>query len=323
MSSVAVIIVNYNAADLAIEAVESVRTKAPGTAVHLVDNASPDGDAEELRKAHSARGWGDEVVLYLEKTNHGFGRGNNLVLKALSEQPGPPDYVFLLNPDAQLKNNAIAVLVEFLDKHPEAAVAGARIEKPGGVPVTAAFRFPSILGEFSAAISFGPVSRLFSRWQVPLPVDQLTSKVDWVSGAAFMMRFDIVNAMGGFDPEFFLYYEEVELMRRLKRAHHQVWYVAEAEVIHVEGASTEIKSGESTRKRKPSYWYHSWQYYFRKTHGRTYAVAAGAVWMFGAALNHIIARLRGKQPAAGLHLFRDFWAVAGRPLLGLKAQPCD
>ena len=138
-----------------------------------------------------------------------------------------------------------------------------------------------------------------------------------------MIRFDTAREMEGFDPEFFLYFEEVELMRRIKRAGHQVWHVAEAEVIHAEGASTQVRSGESARKRKPAYWYHSWQHYFRKSHGRFYAVMAGMSWVAGAALNHLISRLRGRPPTAPLHFFQDFWAMALRPLLGLKARPYD
>ena len=321
MSSVAVVIVNYNAAELAMAAVESVRDKAPeGTEIHLVDNASPDGNAAVLAEAHEDRGWGEQVTLYLEDTNHGFGRGNNVVFDALARRPDPPDYVFLLNPDAQLKNDAVSVLADFLDAHAEVAVAGPRIKAPDGAPAAAAFQFPSVFSEFANAICFGPVSRLFRRWQVSLPPEQPTSEVDWVSGAAFMARLDVIGDMQGFDPDFFLYYEEVELMHRIKRAGLQVWHVAEAQVTHIEGATTGIK-GEAERHRRPAYWYDSWHLYFRKTRGRAYALGAGVAWLTGAALNHGISWARRRPAHAPLRLFPDFWARVGRPLLGLPARP--
>lgn len=326
MTEISVIIVNYDTARLAIEAIESIfaqNHKGHVVGVHLVDNASPEGDSAKLQAAVAKRQWGAKVTLYLEGKNHGFGRANNIVLEALARRPNPPDKVFLLNPDARLKNNAIAVLADFLDAHPRAGLAGARIEKPGGIPVTSAFRFPGLISEFSAALAFGPVARLCRRWQVPLAPDLATSPVEWVAGAAAMARFKVLAEVDFFDPAYFLYYEEVDLMRQTARRGWETWHVAEAEVVHMEGAATGVKSGESRRKRQPAYWYHSWQHYFRKNHGRMFALLAAGAWMLGALLNHAIAGLRGKSPAVPLHLFRDFWAMAGRPLLGLGARPYD
>lgn len=323
MAEIAVIIVNYNAAELAIAAVESVLARdhdGHEVAVHLVDNASPDGDAPVLEKAAAVRGWGDRVVLYLEETNHGFGRGNNLVLERLAARETPPDYAFLLNPDAALENETLAVLVAFLESHPKAAIAGARIEKPGKVPVTAAFRFPSLIWEFARSSGLG---RLFGRWQMSLGADIASQRVDWVAGAAMMGRFSALRAVGFFDPIYFLYYEEVDLMHRLARAGWETWYVAEAEVTHVEGASTDQKSARAERRRFPAYWYESWRLYFQRNHGRAYALGAGLAWVSGAALNRLIAALR-RRPARGpLHFFGDFWRIAMRPLLGLKGRSHD
>ncbi|MBY8978159.1 glycosyltransferase [Rhodobacteraceae bacterium NNCM2] len=327
MSGIAVIIVNYNAAELAMAAVESVLARQHGgraVEVHLVDNASPAGDAAVLAREAEARGWDGRVRLWLEQTNHGFGRGNNLVLDHLAARETPPDYVFLLNPDAALENETLAVLADFLDAHPKAAVAGARIEKPGGIPVTAAFRFPSLASEFSGSLGFGPVARLLSRWRVSLGADIPTGRVDWVAGAAMMARLDALKSMDFFDPAYFLYYEEVDLMHRLARAGWETWYVAEAEAIHVEGVSTAVKSDRAERRRRrPAYWYHSWRIYYRSTHGRAYALLAGVCRMSGAALNHVLARLRGQEPVAPSGFFGDFWAVGLRPLLGLEARPHD
>lgn len=324
MAEIAVIIVNYRAAALAVEAVESVLGRHHGgrsVEVHLVDNASPGGEAAYLRETAAAHGWGDRVTLHLEDINHGFGRANNLVLTRLAEQATPPDKILFLNPDAVLKSEAIAALADHLDRHSRAAFAGARIEAPDGAPATSAFRFPSLVSAFSDALSFGPVTRLLARWQVPLAPVHPTAPVDWVAGCAMMARFEALREIGGFDPDFFLYYEEVDLCRRASRAGWQCWHVAEAEVIHVEGASTGVSHG--ARRRLPDYWYHSWSHYFCKTHGRAYALATALAWMLGAVLNHALVRLRGRRPAAPLRLFSDFWAAAGRPLLGMEARSHD
>lgn len=322
MASIAVIIVNYNAAALVLAGVKSVLDRpADGhdVTIHLIDNASPEGDAAVLAEAAQTRDWGERVVLYPETVNHGFGRGNNIALRAVSAQAEPPEFIFLLNPDAQITEHTLARLVTFLEAHPKAAMAGTRAYNPGDPePVTAAFRFPGAISTFVAALNFGPVARAFARWQVPIGADLPTQRVDWVSGAAVLVRRAVWETLDFFDPEYFLYYEEVDLMLRTQRAGWECWHVREAEILHVEGASTEVKGAHNGPRRRPPYWYHSWQYYFRKNHGRAYALWVALAWMTGAALNLVLARLRGQPRASPHRFFGDFTTYALRPLLGVQ-----
>lgn len=323
---ISVIIVNYGTAALAIEAVESVLTRHHGgrrVDVHLVDNASPGGDADLLRAAHGDRGWGSRVTLYLETTNHGFGRGNNLVLHALAARPRPPDKVFLLNPDARLENEAIAILSDFLDAHPRAGCAGARISKPCGTAVTAAFRFPSLLSEFSDTLAFGPVARLLARHSVPLSPTITTRPVDWVAGAAVIFRWEVFQEIGGFDPDYFLYYEEVDLMKRLSRNGWSVWYVAEASIVHAEGAATGIKSGVAKRRARPDYWYDSWRLYFTKNHGVGYARICAAARLMAWQMNALLAILPGRSTTAPLAFFDGFFRRVLPPLFDRQARDAN
>jgi GT2 family glycosyltransferase len=222
LAEIAVIIVNYGTAELALKAAASVLERShPGHRVelHLVDNASPSGDAKVIATEIEARGWQRRLTFHAEAENHGFGRGNNVVLTALAARATPPDYVFLLNPDAVLENETISVLADFLEAHPEAACAGAEIRKPSSPdPVTAAFRFPSLGSVLSEAVSFGPVSRLLRRYRVALDPTPEAARVDWVAGAAVMARFEAWREAGFFDPTYFLYYEEVDLMLQTARA---------------------------------------------------------------------------------------------------------
>lgn len=320
-ADIAVIIVNYGTADLAIAGVQSVLERTHGgrhVEVHLVDNASPSGDARRFAQAHAANGWGQRVTIWAETDNHGFGRGNNLVIRALAARAQPPRYVFLLNPDATLDNEALDLLAGHMDAHPGVGACGAGISFPSGEPVTAAFRFPSARGTFAQAVNFGPLTSRFRRHLVPLPPDHPQGPVDWVAGAAVMFRLDVLRELDGFDPAFFLYYEEVELMHRIKMAGHDIHYLPAARVFHVEGAATDVKSKEARRKEKPAYWYASWLHYFRKTHGRHGALKVAFAWLAGAALNAPIAALRGQTPSYPLHFFRDFWRLVVLPLLRNK-----
>lgn len=324
MAKIAVIIVNYGTADLALAAARSVLARQHGgheVALHLVDNASPDGQGAWLASEIAARGWQERVILHAETENHGFGRGNNIVLEALAAAPTPPDYIFLLNPDAELENEALEILVAFLEAHPEAASAGAAIRKPGAEGlVTAAFRFPGLLSTFVSAATFGPITRLFPNAAIALAPNTGTQQVDWVAGAAVLTRFQAWAEQNFFDPTYFLYFEEVDLMLRTARAGWQCWYVPEARILHAEGAATGVKS-HVARRRRPAYWYASWRHYFQKNHGRGYALATATAWCVGAAINFAVVPFLRRDPIAPLNFYRDFWAMAIRPLLGLRERP--
>ncbi len=322
-TSIAVIVVNYGTADLSIAAVESVlahRHDGHPVEVHLVDNASPGDDAARFAQAHDTRGWGERVTLWLESTNHGFGRGNNVVIHALDRRAAPPDYIFLLNPDAMLENEALAILADRLDTTPKAGAAGAGIALPSGKPVTAAFRFPSAIGEFVQAVNFGPLARACANHIVALPPDHPDGAVDWVAGAAVMFRMTVLQQMRGFDPDFFLYYEEVELMHRIGQAGYDILYVPGARVLHAEGAATEQKSHQAERRARPAYWYRSWMLYYLKTAGRGGAIGAGLGWITGALINLPLAALRGRAPSMPLNFLRDFPRQVMVPLLTGKTD---
>ncbi|WP_164876156.1 glycosyltransferase family 2 protein [Falsirhodobacter deserti] len=316
-ASIAVIVVNYGTADLAVAAVESVLSRTHdrhSVEVHLVDNASPGGDAETLKLAAAQREWGDRVVLWLEDENRGFGRGNNVVLEALNQRATPPDYIFLLNPDASLENDCLTILALFMDENPQVAAAGAQIVRPDVGAVTAAFRFPGMASEFCEGLSIGGVSRLFASRQVALPADLPRQKIGWASGAAVMIRFKAAREVGFFDPDFFLYYEETELMWRLHKAGSEIWFVPEARISHVAGAATGMQGGTHRSKEQPSYWYDSWRLYYVKTLGLSGARRVALARFLGFVVNAGVRTLMGRQVRGPLNFRRDFSRFVLRPL---------
>ena len=323
---ISVIVVNYGTAMLAIDAVQSVLDRDHGgrtVDVHLVDNASPEDDAAKLTHAHTVRDWAGRVTIHAESVNHGFGGGNNVVFDFLLNSDAPPDAVFLLNPDARLDNEAIDILARTLETEGGTAFAGAGISLPDGTPVTAAFRFPSVIGEFSRALNFGPVSRLCRDWEISLPPDFPAGPVDWVSGAAVMIRWDALCDINFFDPAYFLYFEEVDLMRQGAKHGWATLHVPDARVIHAEGMATGVRSKRDRPRRHPAYRYRSWQYYFSKNHGRTGAALVCAAVISGSTVNHLVAGLRGRRAWIVPHFFQDFWRHFVLPTLGLDKRADD
>jgi len=320
MTSLAALIVNYGTAELTIAAVESLlKSDLSGLdmEVHVVDNASPNDDAAILTKAASELDWGARVSLYLEETNHGFGRGNNLVLKELANRHEPPERVFFLNPDARVQPTTVQILSDFLDQHPNTALAGCRIINPETAKaVTSAFRFPTALNEFVGSIQFGPVSRLFPRAHIPMSAELPTMQVDWVAGAAFIARLDVLQDVGFFDDDFFLYYEEVDMMLQIRNADQEIWYVAETFAEHIAGAATGL-GGEKkvARKPLPAYWYDSWRLYITKNHGRGYSIFCALAKFSGWSLNVGVSKLRRREPGAPQNFVSDFWTFVLHPML--------
>lgn len=319
---IAVIVVNYGTAALAADAVESVLSRDHGgrrVEVHLLDNASPGDDARTLSDLAEARGWGPRVTLHLESVNHGFGRGNNLVLTRLAARSNPPEKVFLLNPDARLENEALAVLAEVLDACPDIAIVGSSLVRPdGGAAVTSAFRYPNLADEFASAFQIGLATRLLDRWRVPLPPETPMQTVDWVSGAAFMARFQALKDCGFFRPQYFLYFEEVDLMRRLTRLGWKILTVPQAQVSHVAGAATGQRAGRTVaagRAPRPAYWYESWRIYFTANHSRGYALICALAKLSGWGGNYVLRRLQGRTPDSPKGFARDMVRHVLRPIL--------
>lgn len=317
---IAVIVVNYATAALAAKAVQSVLDRTTDThdvAVHLVDNASPGGDDVALTDIHKDRDWGDRVRLWLERENHGFGRGNNVVLEHLAAESVPPDFVFLLNPDAELANDALEILAAELVANPKAATVGAAVSRPDGTGATSCFRFPGIMSAVLETLSFGPADKIFGAYRVPLDPDRPAGPVDWVSGAAVMFRFSALLETGFFDSDFFLYFEETELQHRLNRAGWTCHFVPAARVRHAEGAATgQFAGAGSERKLRPSYLYRSKWLYFKKARGQILALGLALMVLPAAGLNVLHRRLRGKAPNLPLNFFRDHMRFGLLPLLG-------
>src|SRR5271156_1311237 len=126
---IAVIIVTYDSAQLAIESLRSVEQQRSTVGLQIralvIDNAS--GDLPIIAQAVKNWGWSPWVTLIAAPKNGGFGYGNNLgIERAFSESP--PDFIYLLNPDAQARSGAIGSLVRFLEAHPHAGIAGGSFE---------------------------------------------------------------------------------------------------------------------------------------------------------------------------------------------------
>jgi N-acetylglucosaminyl-diphospho-decaprenol L-rhamnosyltransferase len=235
-----IITVSYNTRDLLANCLESALAGLAGSGlsakVWVVDNASVDGSADMVRQRFP------EVGLLAHTENLGFAAGNNLALRTLGlGREAVARYILFLNPDTRVVGDALETMVRFLDASPAAGAAGARLLHDDGSFQHSAFAFPGLAQIF---FDFFPLhhrllnSQLNGRYPRRLYEAGNPFPVDHPLGAALMVRGETLVQVGGFDEQFFMYCEEIDLCRRIKAAGWQIYCVPEAEIVHLMGQST-------------------------------------------------------------------------------------
>jgi GT2 family glycosyltransferase len=302
---VAVVIVTYKSAGPTIEALKSLATErtTPYLSIRaiVVDNAS--GDSPEITQAIEDHEWSAWVTLVLAPKNGGFAYGNNLGI-GRAYASGTPSYLYLLNPDTLVRPGAVGSLVRFLESHPAVGIAGSSFETHEGKDWPIAFRFPGLISEIVRGLEFGIVTKLLEPWATIRRMGKSSEPVDWVSGAAVMIRPALLAAVGGLDENYFLFFEETDFCRRARAAGFQTWYVPDSRVMHVGGHSTMLS--ERAVRRLPDYWFESRRRYFVVTYGLMRAIMIDIVAVLAHSLGSLKRIAQRRRDAAVPHFIRDF-----------------
>jgi GT2 family glycosyltransferase len=225
---IAVAVVNFNTREHLEACLAPISAAAPEVVV--VDNASSDGSAEMVRSSFPG------VTLLENADNRGYGAAANQAIRA-SRQP----YVLLVNSDTRVRADALTALARHLDRYPTAAIVGPRLVDLDGTPQLSGFPFPTPRHSFLQMTFFGSLIRRAARLRDPYwPAfsPDTPGLPPWLLGAALAVRREAFEAVGGFDEEFFMYSEEVDLCFRLRAEGWEVYFTPLAEVIHIGGAST-------------------------------------------------------------------------------------
>jgi len=244
MQQIAVVIVNWNTRDLLRACIRSVLAESPAEVV-VADNGSQDGSVEMVRREFPA------VTVIVSPENPGYGTASNRAIARCAA-----DYIVLLNSDTELRPGALRVLGDYLEEHPKAGVVGPRLLNLDGTLQASCFPFPR------------PLVPLMKRRTGRFGHDR-PEPVPWVVGAALAIRRVAFEPIGGFDESYHMYFEEVDLCYRLRKAGWETHFTPAAEVVHVIGASTQQRRAEMMLRTRLS------SLEFFRRHYRGIPLAAG------------------------------------------------
>ena len=222
MSDVAAVLVSYNVRDLLLRCIGSLRDDGVDTIV-VVDNDSKDDSVDAVRRAFP-----DVDVVPLGH-NHGFGGGVNRAVQRTSTP-----YVLVTTPDVIVEPGSTKALVAVLDESPDVGLVAPRVDTPDGELYPSVRRFPNLVDATGHAFLHflwrdNPFSR---RYKMADWDHRSASDVDWVAGTHFLVRRSAWDAVGGFDEQFFMFVEDVDLCWRLHRAGWRVRYEPASRVEH-------------------------------------------------------------------------------------------
>jgi N-acetylglucosaminyl-diphospho-decaprenol L-rhamnosyltransferase len=274
-----IIIVNWNTKDLLRQCLSHIFKSETGIPIEVlvVDNASTDGSPAMVEAEFP------HVRLFRNTENLGFSKANNFAIPTAQGE-----YVLLLNSDTIVNDTSLLKeWVSFMDDHREAGASGCRLVHPDGTHQVGDGGFRPSLKSVFFYVTF--VSRIFPRRFKGLFLGSLGTdlpmEVDWVSGAAFMVRKSILPETGLLDEDIFMFAEDVEWGCRIRSAGYKVYYLPHIAITHLQGAS--IK-GYEERKKMSVLWIKSMRHVYSMLNGSRTLVLLDILLSFGFLLRAVL-----------------------------------
>lgn len=280
---ISVIIVSYNVKNFLQHCLHSVKnaSKDIHTEIFVVDNDSIDGTGNMVQREFP------DIHFIGNDQNLGFGKANNQALKLSSGK-----YVLFLNPDTLIEENTLKVFYDFMESNEKVGIAGPKILNSDGTLQLAcrrSFPSPSIaLPKLLGLSNLFPKSKAFGKYNLTYLDPDESYTVDAVSGSFMFCRGDLIRDLGGFDEDFFMYGEDLDLCRRVQLRDMLVYYVADATIIHHKGESSKSAPFDSLLA-----FYKAMDIFFRKHFSSLYSFITTIFFRLGI-IAHLTLNFIGK-----------------------------
>lgn len=238
--SCSVIIVAYNSCDFIPACLKSVRDACDGidAQVIVLDNGSDEPILPEIKD------YFPEVLWIDSKVNHGFGKGCNL-----AEKKATKPNLFFINPDTVVSKDSFRKMLDFMGEHPESGIVGSRIlNEDGSLQLACRRSFPTTFSAISKTVGLAalfPKSKLFASYNMTFADPDEVTEVDAVSGSFFCIRKELYDNLNGFDEDFFMYGEDLDLCFRTKASGFRNYYTPATNILHFKGQSCKTRRWKS------------------------------------------------------------------------------
>lgn len=251
-------IVNFNSGDYLLKCLDSLKKLASEVEleVWVVDNASTDGSLQSAKQKHP------KINFIETKKNLGFGKAQNLILKKLKT-----GYCLILNPDTEIPAGTLSKMLDFMESNKNVGASSCKVLLDNGEIDWASHRgFPTPLASLLYFLGMDSLYHLSSR-----PMEK-PHEVDSISGAFFLTRKSVLDKVGLFDEDYFMYGEDLDLCFRIKSAGFKIMYIPEASILHRKGVSSGLKSESQdistadfeTRQRSLNAFYSAMKIFYKK-----------------------------------------------------------
>lgn len=231
---ISIIIVNYNVKHFLEQCILSIKKAVKDMQVEIiiVDNNSVDGSQQVLREKFD-----NEVVLIENKDNPGFSKANNQGIKIAKGK-----YILFLNPDTVIEENTLKVCMDFMESHTDAGALGVKmIDGTGQFLPESKRALPTPWVSFYKIFGFAalfPKSKVFGKYHLTYLDKNENHAIEILSGAFMFMKRELLDKIGYWDEDFFMYGEDIDLSYRVLLAGFQNYYIADTQIIHYKGEST-------------------------------------------------------------------------------------
>lgn len=227
-----IIILCWNDLKVIPDCLRSIYATTNSTAFEVIvsDNGSTDGSLAFIRENYP------QVRVIENGRNLRFAKANNVGIRA-----SRGEYILILNPDTIIHDGALDTMITFADRHPDTGAFGCRVLNSDGSYQTSARPFASLRGEWIVGLYLRPLGYLGRWFSSDMYVGwkgESERRVDWVTGCFIFARAAVLKQIGGFDEQFFYYYEDMDLCRQIWKSGSSIIYTPEACITHLKGQST-------------------------------------------------------------------------------------
>jgi GT2 family glycosyltransferase len=188
-------------------------------------------------------------------------------------------------------------LLDEMERRSDVGAIGPRLQHPDGEPQISCFRYRTPISEMLEAASTGVLDQMFSNWRVWTQVYDEPVEPQWLSFACILIRQKVIEQIGLMDEHYFMYFEDIDYSRQIRKAGWRILHYPAAKVVHIRGGTSSVKAAMKARRRVPRYYYESRSRYFAKFYGGVIGLwMTNVMWLFGRSIALARETIGNKEP---------------------------